>query len=404
MFSSNGVVMIRYQSVRNLTSPEELANGAKSYFANVPINEILKLDTQHNLRSYIPEHSERKRTQAHKSIQYTLQNNSDRFIQLSRGITVSATSISIDDKMKSLRVINGSIIDGAQTKGEIEKYMNYLKDEGDVSPTFHVRVEFVVDPENDAIVETAIARNTSTDVKKISIAGKKNMFDDLDESFQKTFPDLKLSKSETDVGDEFVDTLKILQVLWVLTPAELMLNYGQMKKKSSTTWEGNKLKAYNSRAYCLTAFESDFINKSNDNQQAKNRYKYYINMVGTAYEEYLKWRHHEGWDGKRMYERTKAIKRDKSGQIPSITVSDGIIFPILSAVSYFVEQLKKPRGSWKLNVPKNFKESAMITSALAILSGNKSKPNAMGSSGDAYRELSQVPSALTGRGVYSEPE
>ena len=135
--------------------------------------------------------------------------------------------------MKFLRVIHGSIIDGAQTRGEIEKYVNFLKNEEDVNPSFHVRVEFVVDPDADAIVETAIARNTSTDVKKISIAGKKNMFEDLDESFRKTFPHLRLSKSETDVGDEFVDTLKILQVLLVLMPRELMADSGP-KTKSST--------------------------------------------------------------------------------------------------------------------------------------------------------------------------
>ena len=394
MFSSNGVVMIRYQSVRNLTSPEELANGAKSYFANVPINEILKLDTQHNLRSYIPEHSERKRTQAHKSIQSTLQNNSDRFIQRSRGLTVSATSISIDEKMKFLRVIHGSIIDGAQTRGEIEKYVNFLKNEEDVNPSFHVRVEFVVDPDADAIVETAIARNTSTDVKKISIAGKKNMFEDLDESFRKTFPHLRLSKSETDVGDEFVDTLKILQVLLVLMPRELMADSGP--KTKSSTWEGNKLKAYKNRASCLTAFEADFINDyvGIDNQQAKNRYKYYINMVGTAYEEYLKWRQHEGWDGKRMYERTKAIKRDRSGKVPPITVADGIIFPILAAMSYFVEQSKKPGRSWKLNVPDAFDEHIMITIALSVFHNRQSKPSVMGSSAEVYNTLSAVPQAL----------
>ena len=386
--------MIRYQSVRNLTSPEELANGAKSYFANVPINEILKLDTQHNLRSYIPEHSERKRTQAHKSIQSTLQNNSDRFIQRSRGLTVSATSISIDEKMKFLRVIHGSIIDGAQTRGEIEKYVNFLKNEEDVNPSFHVRVEFVVDPDADAIVETAIARNTSTDVKKISIAGKKNMFEDLDESFRKTFPHLRLSKSETDVGDEFVDTLKILQVLLVLMPRELMADSGP--KTKSSTWEGNKLKAYKNRASCLTAFEADFINDyvGIDNQQAKNRYKYYINMVGTAYEEYLKWRHHEGWDGKRMYERTKAIKRDRSGKVPPITVADGIIFPILAAMSYFVEQSKKPGRSWKLNVPDAFDEHIMITIALSVFHNRQSKPSVMGSSAEVYNTLSAVPQAL----------
>ena len=167
-------------------------------------------------------------------------------------------------------------------------------------------------------------------------------------------------------------------------------------KTKSSTWEGNKLKAYKNRASCLTAFEADFINDyvGIDNQQAKNRYKYYINMVGTAYEEYLKWRHHEGWDGKRMYERTKAIKRDRSGKVPPITVADGIIFPILAAMSYFVEQSKKPGRSWKLNVPDAFDEHIMITIALSVFHNRQSKPSVMGSSAEVYNTLSAVPQAL----------
>ena len=37
--SSAGKVQLRYETIRNLTSPEEKANGARSYFANVPIGE-----------------------------------------------------------------------------------------------------------------------------------------------------------------------------------------------------------------------------------------------------------------------------------------------------------------------------------------------------------------------------
>ena len=88
--SSAGVVRLRYENIRNLTSPEEKANGARSYFANVPVSELLKLDTAANLRSYIPGHPGKKRSLTHKAIGDTLRGKNDRFIQLSSGIAVSA--------------------------------------------------------------------------------------------------------------------------------------------------------------------------------------------------------------------------------------------------------------------------------------------------------------------------
>ena len=36
------------------------------------------------------------------------------------------------------------------------------------------------------------------------------------------FPKKQLSKSETDIGEEFVDTLRVLQVLWALMPENLL--------------------------------------------------------------------------------------------------------------------------------------------------------------------------------------
>ena len=48
----------------------------------------------------------------------TLRERSDRFIQLSSGITVAASNIEIDDTKKIVTVTHGSIINGAQTQGE----------------------------------------------------------------------------------------------------------------------------------------------------------------------------------------------------------------------------------------------------------------------------------------------
>ena len=47
-------------------------------------------------------------------------------------------------------------------------------------------------------METAIARNTSTQVTALSQAGKRKAFDALEEGFQSVYPNLRLRKSETD--------------------------------------------------------------------------------------------------------------------------------------------------------------------------------------------------------------
>src|SRR5262249_38380726 len=124
--SSSGRVALSYDIIRNMTSPEEKANGARSYVANVPIAELLKLDTAANLRDYIPGHPGKQRNQTHKAIGQTLRERSDRFIQLSSGITVAASDIEIDDSKKLATVTKGSIINGAQTQGEIRLFLDEM--------------------------------------------------------------------------------------------------------------------------------------------------------------------------------------------------------------------------------------------------------------------------------------
>src|ERR1700690_695224 len=141
--SSEGAVTLRYESIRNLTSPEEKESGAKSYFANIPVPELLKLDTEANLRSYVPEHPGKRRSQVHVAIGDTLADRPERFIQLSSGITVCATDINIDDDRKQVRVKHGSIINGAQTQGEIRRYLDGLNYPGEPAPDFLARVAFI---------------------------------------------------------------------------------------------------------------------------------------------------------------------------------------------------------------------------------------------------------------------
>lgn len=377
--SSAGKVRLRYENIRNLTSPEEKANDARSYFANVPVTELLKLDTAGNLRGYIPEHPGKKRTLTHKAIGHTLRNRSDRFIQLSSGIAVSATDIDIDDNKKIVTVTHGSIINGAQTQGEIRLFLEEAAEAGEEAPQFHARVEFIVDPDAEFVVETAIARNTSTNVQKISMVGKKQYLAELNESFVKVFPDKELSTSETEVGEQFVDTQRLLQVLWAMMP-EALLPKGKQRSVSDA-----RLKSYKNRAYCLVDFEADVVAKDTD-ASAKARYDYFVDMAGIAWKTYSGWRHHDGWKGKYLKENTRAIRRTANGYY---TVADGVIFPIIAAMSYFVAETKK--GRWALQIPKIFDEEEMLDAARDQLSAHNGNPMDMGRNAGVYEALSLLP-------------
>ena len=98
----------------------------QTYFLNVPAHEIADIGTSENLRNYIAEHSARKRNAVHKAIESTILNEPDRFINRNAGITITCSSLELDDKAKIVALTDASIINGAQTQGEIVRYLNEI--------------------------------------------------------------------------------------------------------------------------------------------------------------------------------------------------------------------------------------------------------------------------------------
>ena len=96
-----------------------------------------------------------------------------------------------------------------------------------------------------------------------------------------------------------------------------------------------------------------------------------------------RWRNHEHWNDKRLLERLGQAVRGDDGIIKEI--SDGIVFPILSAMSRFVKQNKS--GHWKMAYPKVFKDDDMLIAARRQLKQCDGRPMLMGRSGAAYEGL-----------------
>lgn len=349
----DGALKLNYNLIRNLTSPDEKANGVQTWFANVDAREILDIGTTDNLRSYIAEHG--TRNGVHKQIAKTIEDLPNRFINRNSGITVTCTDCAIDDTKRIAKLKHASIINGAQTQGELRRY---FKAAGDEAADFMVRVEIVMEPQHDEIVEIAIARNTATAVKSVSQASARGYLKDLKFSVEKSLPGETLQMSETDeVGPKVLNTQAVLQWTRLLMPATL-----HNAPRNSPYKQGGK---------CLADF-SNWAQDANKDPEAKKRYDFMVDMVATAIREYRHWEHHEGWNNLRLHEYGKTsdkphggrpIKRDKvTGKVN--WVAPGLLFPVMSALSAFVV---KKNGKWMLDKPLHssvFKEDELIRRAV----------------------------------------
>jgi hypothetical protein len=369
-----------FNSVRNISSPEDLSNDRKVYSGHAPLNAIVDISTDENVRSYLLEAEGRQRrrpTSVHKAIAETLRNSPHNFSVLNSGVTIVAKDIEVDDKAKVLKLVKPSIINGAQTQGVIKD----LIDKGllDGSGT-HIKFEIIVTTDEDLIAEISIARNYQNDVMTISIAGRRGQLDELEESIQKSIPDIHLRKSETELpSEDYIDTEKLIQVILALMPSELWFKPGEENP--------NKVYTYSAKAKCLKDFQEIYKRAKDktdpEHEHYKAVYKYSLDIAPQAYELYLKWKSHQGFKGTRL----RSIERE-AGEI--VDVPDGIIFPILSALSVFA--IKSPKG-WKIAPPSFFKDEELIKIAKStLIEIADHNPQTMGKSRACYSALLQITS------------
>jgi hypothetical protein len=367
-------VRLNYLKIRDVTTKDEEANGASTYVVVLPAPEILKIGTDGNLRSYIPAHEGKKRNLVHKAIAKTIRENPDRFSQLNSGFLIGASKIIVDDTKRIVTLNDPSVNNGAQSQGEIKLYVDECEENGEDPTDFAVRCELSIEPESSTRTNIAVARNTATRIEGISIAGKHGYFTDLNASFRKVHGTLELAESETDVEDKYVDTRLLLQILWALMPEELAPD----NRRSIEA----RMRAYKNAAYCLQDFMLIHDSRATD-QGSAGRYAYFIDMAGPAWTEYEKWLSHPQWNDKRLREPLGQAVRGEDGIIKQI--SDGIVFPILSALSRFVKRTKG--GHWRIIYPKVFRDEDMLIAARRQLKECGGRPMLMGRSGGAYAAL-----------------
>jgi hypothetical protein len=378
-------VRLSYQLIRNTTSPDEKSNGVQSYVANLPAFEILKLDTKDNLRAYLAEHDPRKRNRVHDAIRETIDTEPSRFIVRNSGFVITAAAISVNDDEKVTVLTDASVINGAQSQGEVRSFHDELVaagewSDGDETP-FYVRATIIVDEDPDEIVETAIARNIATPIKSLTEAGARGQLDELEKSMKRMIPGIELRKKESDVG--VTDTRKLLQLARLLMPTSI----------SGNASAAEKLRAYKNPEQCLTDF-CDWYEAKRTNSGARAKYDFTVQMAPHAYLEYQKWEKHLAWNGHRIWDETKkggrAVKRNGGGKIK--WVSPGILFPLMGALSEFANADRS--GNWSLKMPRRFKEDELVRRAVNQFRAHGSDPMIMGRSEAAYDALRIYPQTL----------
>jgi len=369
-----------FHSVRHVSSPEDLDNNRRVYVGTAPIGAVVDLNTNENVRDYLLEAEGRKRrrpTQVHRAIQETLENNPQDFSVLNSGVTIVARASDVHEKNKCMLLTDPSIINGSQTQGVIKDFLQNGTLASDEGASFipHVKFEVIVTDNEDLIAEISIARNFQIDVMTLSIAGRRGQLKELEDSFQAKRPGIRLQQSETQLSEDYVKTEKLLQIITALIPEALWVKSGEM----------NKVYTYSMKAKCLRDFQEIYLRAHNtsDPQHGKYRdlYQFFLDTCADAQDLYGKWKTHQGFAGTglRSIEREGRTIKD---------VPDGIVFPILSALSAFA---KKTNDGWKIRPPSSFSDEELISVAKSVLIEIANhNPWNMGKSKACYSALYQI--------------
>jgi len=370
-----------FHSIRRISAPEDTATGRVVWAGHAPAESYLGLPDHDNVREYIVDAEGKKKkkpTDVHLAMRETLENTPENFSILNGGIVIAARHVDVDENKRTAHLRDASILNGSQTQGELERYIEQKKASGDIPYPVHVKFELIETEDEDLIAEVSIARNFQNDVMTISIAGRLRQLDELEQAFQRTHQGKRLQKSETDLSHDVIKTEKLLQVIVALTPPELWPDRAERHNP-------NKVFAYSMKSRCLKSFQKLYEehDKASPDPEMEQLYQFYLDICGEAWGLYAKWKAHQGFIG--TY--THGVERE-NGEVKD--VPDGMIFPILAALSAFAV---KRDGRWTIAPPANFQEKELILAAVdAYKEIADRNPQTMGKSKACYSSLYQIAS------------
>ena len=366
-----------YHTLRSVNSPEDTQAGRRRYCGVAPANSFFPISTDENVRSFLGRDQDgkrRKSTKVNMAIRETLTEHREDLVLLNSEIVMVAKDVKVDDGAKPPKVTlhDCSIINGAQTQGVLKDFFAENKDDKDYPS---VNFELIVTDDDELIADISIARNFQNEVTDLSIFGRQGRFDDLEKKMQKSDPKIRLRKRETDFGDEYLDTEKLIQVMTAMAPTDLPLPSAE-KRKVKTPETIYRVYAYRHRSRCLT----DFAIVMDSPLQWTEARDFFLDVAGDAWHVYQKLK------GEQTFSRLLCVKGEviagKKHVLPD-GVPDGIVFPMLSALSRFMK--KDEDGHWHFVVPAKFPWEAFCRIAMSQeTSAAGNNPQTMGKKAECY--------------------
>jgi AIPR protein len=385
--SNSDPFTLRYSTIRSVLSKEDKEAGRDRYCGISKANALFELGWEENVRSFLGEDEEgkkRKSTLVNQAIKETVSKNRDLFPILNTGLVIVARSAKVDDNKKLAELSGASIINGAQTIGVLKQFFN-AKDNQDDQDFPSVSFELIVTDDEDLIGEISIARNFQNRVADLSIYGRQKLFDDLEKALQENDSSIHLRKNETQFDeDKFLDTEKLIQALTALMPKSVDVPSTKVRKLKTAETE-YRVYAYRHRARCLKDFArimDDDIWAKNDGENWTQARTFFLNIAWDGWKLYKKLK------GEQFFSSLHKVEGERNGGrkiVSSEGVPDGIVFPMLSALSRFVSFKK---NEWKLDIPKNFPWNTLFQNARVLFKDTADhNPNTMGKHAGCYISL-----------------
>jgi hypothetical protein len=366
---------LRYNTLRNVTPPEDEAAGRKRYCGNAMASQFFEIPDDLNIRDYLQTEVNgkpiKKKTQVNDAIRDQLDRDRSSFPILSGGITVVCKDAVVDDKDRKLTLEQCSIINGTQSRGVLKSYFEEHPDDKEY-PTINFEVIVCVDDRLAA--EITIARNYQNAVLPVSTYGARGLFKELEKAMRQRDSSIRLRTSETDAGPEYLDTEKVIQVITAMAPPGLKLPR-VVKGKGGP--DGIRVYAYAQKATCLKDF-AEIMQNTGEYAEAK---LFFEEVAYDAWKIYKDLRSYQGFSV--LHSVTK-----KGGRVVEDGVPAGIVFPILSAVGKLAT--KDARSHWHLQIPSDFDVDDLCKQAkttYSIPGPGQSNPNVMGKELACYMNL-----------------
>lgn len=374
--SERGAFNLQYLTLKSVSSPEDHENKRRRYCGVAKADRLLGLGWNENVRAYLgvdEEGKKRKSTQVNLAIRDTIESRRDLFPVLNTGLTIVTRDITVDDPNRSAQLFGASIINGAQTKGVIADFFRENPEDKDYPS---VNFELIVTDDEELVGDISISRNFQNKVAELSIYGRQGRFDQLEAAMRVTDPKIKLRKSETNFGDDFMDTEKLIQVLTVLTPEEVLLPSVVRNKKTPETQY--RVYAYRHRSRCL----KDFATVMDEPKSWNIAHKLFLDIASEAWQLYRRLKR-EQYFSRLLCVKGETVNNNKV--VAEDGVPDGIVFPLLSATSRFVRQVG---DKWTIDVPKTFPWRTLFQQAyIQETTTASNNPQTMGKDADCYIAL-----------------